>query len=395
MSVKPSAKKRLADGNPAQTVTYTYAYDGSRLSKTVGKTSKSDGTKTEYILNGSLILAQNITYPNGEKETLNFYYSSDGKLLEIGYLKGEEKENHYSVIRNAMGDVTALYTADGTLVGTYEYDPYGLPFEPIENKAYVDNDGILEKNPFRYRGYYYDQETEWYYLQSRYYDPQVKRFVNADSTDLLVSEFYSTLQYNLFIYCEDNPIGNSDPTGYFDGELWVAFCNEIEASREVIAAEACFSQLDSPVPGPMDLLAACMIVGTIGVAAYNAYTSTKENTETIAISIAETDENKQTLIYRHGGTNIGNLVPSKKDVAFDSGLSFSTVPEANSWVTTMEAVNSTECLIAIKDTDTHVTVYPVGGTVAEWRAQRDNSIWTKTLSSISVKIKKRLTIKSQ
>ena len=77
MSVKPSAKKRLADGSPAQTATYTYAYDGSRLSKTVGKTSKSDGIKTEYILNGSLILAQNTTYPDGSKETLNFYYSSD------------------------------------------------------------------------------------------------------------------------------------------------------------------------------------------------------------------------------------------------------------------------------------------------------------------------------
>ena len=135
VSATPTKKKTLADSN-AQTVTYTYAYDGSRLSKTVGKTNKSAGTKTEYILNGSTILAQNTTYANGETETLNFYYSSDGKLIEIGYLKYDNAdggygikdatENHYSVIRNAMGDVAALYTADGTLVGTYEYDPYGV-----------------------------------------------------------------------------------------------------------------------------------------------------------------------------------------------------------------------------------------------------------------------------
>ena len=207
-------------------MTYSYAYDGSRLSKTVGKTSKSAGTTTEYILNGSTILAQNTTYANGETETLNFYYSSDGKLIEIGYLKydgadgssglKDATENHYSVIRNAMGDVAALYTADGTLVGTYEYDPYGLPLATTENTAYTDADGILEKNPFRYRGYYYDSETGWYYLQSRYYDPEVKRFINADSVDLMTTDCTNIMQYNLFIYCNGNPINGYDPSGHFD-----------------------------------------------------------------------------------------------------------------------------------------------------------------------------------
>ena len=106
------------------------------------------GTRIEKILNGNLILAEKISR------------------------KGDEKENHYSVIRNAMGDVTALYTAEGTLVGTYEYDPYGKLLAETPNTDFEDKDGILIKNPFRYRGYYYDRETGWYYLQSRYYDPQ-------------------------------------------------------------------------------------------------------------------------------------------------------------------------------------------------------------------------------
>ena len=104
-------------------------------------------------------------------------------------------ETHFSVIRNAMGDVAALYSADGTLVGTYEYDPYGRLMSETSNPSYTDIDDILHKNPFRYRGYYYDQETKWYYLQSRYYDPQVKRFINADSADLLTSDCTNLIYY--------------------------------------------------------------------------------------------------------------------------------------------------------------------------------------------------------
>ena len=91
MSVTP-AKKR-SEYSVEDTVTFTYAYDGSRLSKTVGKTKKNPGTTTEYILNGSTIHAQNTTYPDGSKETMNFYYSSDGKLLEIGYFNNTSNDD--------------------------------------------------------------------------------------------------------------------------------------------------------------------------------------------------------------------------------------------------------------------------------------------------------------
>jgi len=114
-----------------------------------------------------------------------------------------------------MGDVVAIYTADGTLVGTYEYDSFGRLMSETSNPSYTDTDDILHKNPFRYRGYYYDQETKWYYLQSRYYDPQVKRFINADSTDLLTSDCADLMQYNLFMYCNGDPVNGDDPSGHF------------------------------------------------------------------------------------------------------------------------------------------------------------------------------------
>ena len=103
---------------------------------------------------------------------------------------------------------------DETIVGTYEYDPYGKLIKINHNSAYTDSDGILERNPFRYRGSYYDVETGWYYLQSRYYDPVVKRFINADTTDLLTNDCVNLMQYNLFMYCNGDPVNGVDRRGH-------------------------------------------------------------------------------------------------------------------------------------------------------------------------------------
>ena len=182
---------------------FTYRNDGTRLSKTV------NGEKTEYILNGSTILAE--VKESGER--LNYYYSGNGTLLEIGYVPSDgDTEKFYVVQTNNFGDIEALYNEDGTLVGGYSYDPYGAILN-IDKKN--DPNNILEKNPFRYRGYYYDTETGWYYLNSRYYDPMVKRFVSRDSARVLASGFGNRSQYNLFAYCLNDPIDNVDHGGHF------------------------------------------------------------------------------------------------------------------------------------------------------------------------------------
>ena len=105
---------------------------------------------------------------------------------------------------NLQGDVMGMVDASGNSVASYTYDPYG--------KVLTATGALAEKNPLRYRGYYYDFESGRYYLQSRYYDPATRRFVNADSYSSTGQGF---IGHNMFAYCNGNPIQNSDPNGKF------------------------------------------------------------------------------------------------------------------------------------------------------------------------------------
>ncbi len=96
-----------------------------------------------------------------------------------------------------------MLDSTGITVTSYEYDPFG---------NIITATGIMaEANPLRYRGYYYDRETGFYYLNSRYYDPKIGRFINADS---YVSTGQGIVGYNMFAYCGNNPVNASDPEGH-------------------------------------------------------------------------------------------------------------------------------------------------------------------------------------
>ncbi|WP_458453981.1 RHS repeat-associated core domain-containing protein [Methanobrevibacter sp.] len=101
---------------------------------------------------------------------------------------------------NRRGDVVAIYNSVGNCIVKYEYDAWGNVI------AVVDDSGInlAEINPIRYRGYYYDAETKLYYLQSRYYNPEVGRFLNADG--FITTDIDEPLTYNMFAYCMNNPV---------------------------------------------------------------------------------------------------------------------------------------------------------------------------------------------
>lgn len=106
-----------------------------------------------------------------------------------------------------MGDVIRILDEDGTAVVSYTYDPWGVP-------SVTGDTELAAINPCSYRGYYYDQETGYYYLQSRYYDPEIGRFLNADATWTIALMQGSIVQYNLFTYCLNSPISSYDINGF-------------------------------------------------------------------------------------------------------------------------------------------------------------------------------------
>ena len=118
---------------------------------------------------------------------------------------------------NGLGDVMEILDSSGNAVVSYLYDAWGAPISITGPMA--STLGI--QNPIRYRGYYYDTETGLYYLQSRYYDPVVGRFINADNQ---LSASSDVTGMNLFVYCGNNPINRYDPTGtdwVFNGVTYV------------------------------------------------------------------------------------------------------------------------------------------------------------------------------
>ena len=110
--------------------------------------------------------------------------------------------------KNRQGDIVAVYNSAGIKVVSYAYDAWGNCI--VTNHNISGTNSYANLNPFRYRGYYYDSELGFYYLNSRYYDPAVGRFINADT---LVSTGQGLLGYNMFAYCGNNPVMRLDPYG--------------------------------------------------------------------------------------------------------------------------------------------------------------------------------------
>ena len=115
----------------------------------------------------------------------------------------------YYYVKNLQGDVTQIRDTSNNLKASYIYDAWGKVLSVTENTT----NNIGAKNAIRYRGYYYDTESNLYYLNARYYDPQIKRFISADGTLGANSDIFG---YNLYAYCGNNPVNRIDPSG----EAW-------------------------------------------------------------------------------------------------------------------------------------------------------------------------------
>lgn len=174
----------------SDTLTFAYNESGLRTSKTV------NGVAHSYVWQGSK-LAADIT---GEY-ALYFHYDSSGEV--IGFTRtANGTDTEYFYVKNLQGDILKVITATGTEAATYTYDAWG--------KLLTSTGDMADVNPLRYRGYYYDTETSLYYLQSRYYDPEVGRFINPDA---YASTGQGILGANMFAYCDNNPVIYADCSG--------------------------------------------------------------------------------------------------------------------------------------------------------------------------------------
>ena len=136
------------------------------------------------------------------------------KLVGFTYNKGGKVSN-YIYRRNIQGDIIGIYDSLGNEVGGYAYDAYGKCYVKYKDNSSEEEKTILNTNPFRYRGYYYDKETGLYYLNARYYDPSIGRFISPDVLSILDETKGQINGLNLYMYCNNNPIMYVDPSGCF------------------------------------------------------------------------------------------------------------------------------------------------------------------------------------
>ena len=173
------------------TVEFKYDHNGLRTQK---KVTKADGTveTTEYTLHGKLI-----THLTKGNNKLHFFYDNESRPAMVDF-----NGTFYGYVHNLQGDIVGIIDNAGNLVVEYVYDAWGKPV--VVRTLTTAYEALAELNPFRYRGYVWDEETNLYYLRSRYFSIYYLKFINADNI----------IQKNLYPYASNNPVNRHDPTGH-------------------------------------------------------------------------------------------------------------------------------------------------------------------------------------
>ena len=191
-----TAETQLFVSQPEDIVEFSYDHNGLRTQKKV--TSGSEVTTTEYTLHGKLI-----THLTRGEDEMHFFYDNESRPAMVDF-----NGTYYSYVHNLQGDIVGILDNAGNLVVEYAYDAWGKPV--VVRTLTTAYEALAKLNPFRYRGYAFDEETELYYLRSRYYNPTSERFLNIDA---LCGNHGRLLSHNTYSYCQNNPVVALDPDG--------------------------------------------------------------------------------------------------------------------------------------------------------------------------------------
>ena len=172
------------------TAEFVYNADGLRVQKTV------NGVATKYTLHG-----KNIVHMTSGTDELHFFYDAQNRPAVVVY-----NGTAYAYVKSLQGDILAILDENGNIVVSYGYDAWGAPLWCTGELA----ETLGKVQPFRYRGYVFDEETGLYYLRSRYYNPRWGRFANADAEIAVEAKLWDA---KLFLYCANNPVRYTDDGG--------------------------------------------------------------------------------------------------------------------------------------------------------------------------------------
>ena len=300
----------------------------------------------------------------------------------------EEKDKTYAYLQDELGSpirLLELGETGETKQMVYGYDEFGVDTYKTQGKI----------QPFGYTGYRHDKVADTYFAQAREYIPSVGRFGGEDWIKGNIDKPFSLNQYG---YCWGNPMGLVDRNGKTP-EMASNYSQVFDILKTGAEMAGVAALSDSPVPGPMDVVAAGIIAGTViyaGGVAVGTYIDSKEKEKekdrVVALEKVTTKRPNQTVIYRWGSGNATNLTP-RNDGSDVNGLSYELkVPVGRRYTwTTLEAVNSTGVLQAIIDGPNHVKVIPTDPLeLPIWMSTRETAkenpyYLTKILASISIR----------
>ena len=209
LPTEPSYPDEIMSGGKGEPVEADEPEENGAEPYSAGAMDEADTITHDYLTQSGRVARETIRQSVGgtvlKTETLDFFYDESGRPFAFNYSVDGGIASTYYYILNLQGDVVQIIDANGVMQAEYVYSPWG---EVISAEG-----DLAEINPLRYRGYYYDSETGFYYLQSRYYDPENHRFINADT--YASTDSSDAIACNMFAYCGNNPIAATDPGGEF------------------------------------------------------------------------------------------------------------------------------------------------------------------------------------